>query len=170
MPSINFTPEEFAAVSEDVWTCIKLASNHGYTVNGFPGAGVIHRNAGRNEECICITVDQQDDKASIIANLTAATLTKNLSVEPAEQQVACNNVDTKDYILSGEPGAHVILSFDGTLPADKTSFVLDGAGNGSFTIGPFPPGACTDSDGIKIGCSYSGRLATGCVCIVRVGH
>lgn len=167
MPTTTFTPAEFTAFAADSLTASRLAAAHGYT-NGVLGAGVEHRDIGGGNEAYAITIDQADSKSTITTNLTAATLATTLTVVTASQTVTPDGVDTVTFDLDGEANASVILSWAGSEVVDKAALTLNGTGDGSFVVGPYAAGTCTDDSGFTIVCNYTTNIAAGVTCTVIV--
>ena len=169
MTTTTFTPTEFAVFAADLDTAVRLAKAHGYLNGGVPGAGIVHRplTTARAED-YQLTIDSADSKTTISDNLVAATEATPLTVVTAIQSVTADGVDTVTFDLDGEPDKVVNLKWPGVLEIDKITLTLDGTGDGSFVVGPYAAGACTDADGIKITCEYQDLIAPGTVCTVTV--
>lgn len=155
-----YTAAEFATFASNITECVRKVAAVPYT-----NPNVVIRPSIDEYE---ITVDETVDKATMQAALISTTSAVNLSVDSANQTILDNGADTATYNLTGEPNATVNLSWIGTLIINKSSMTLDGAGLGSFVIGPYPSGNITDAQGISIICSYASDIADGVVCNIVV--
>ena len=134
---------------------------------GTPGAGWVHTNDADGDQ-YTISIDEADAKATISTNLAAASLPTALTVVTASQTITADGVDDATFDLDGEPNKAVTLQWQGTEEINKQSLTLDGSGDGSFTVGPYPAGRCTDANGFSVECRYTDETGDPVACTVIV--
>ena len=159
MSTNTYTAVEFATFASSIQEARRKADTL------YTNASVSVRPSKDEHE---VVVDEVVDRNTMLAALVAVVPPANLSVDNANQTVLDDGVDDATYNLTGEPNATVKLRWMGTLIINKAAVVLDGAGAGSFVVGPYSPGSITDADGIDIVCSYENNIANGLACNVVV--
>jgi hypothetical protein len=135
--------------SSDNDELLRRLQANGYTaesVEDGPGASEVTARVAED------SVSSDDMKTALNTSFTP------LALSPSSASIASDGADSQVVNVTGPANATVKLSWAGVIPVSATQITLDGAGDGSFTVGPFVNGQGKTSSPLVIEACAQGEV------------